>query len=92
MLSQPSTAEGSPTHESLSISLQIAQALAGITISVSVVSIDTDRLFPPRLQAEIAELVPQSRLTLISSPFGHDGFLVEVEAVGEAIRGTLGSL
>ena len=69
-----------------------AQALAGITILVSVVSIDTDRLFPPRLQAEIAELVPQSRLTLISSPFGHDGFLVEVEAVGEAIRGTLGSL
>ena len=70
----------------------VAQALARISIPVSVVSIDTDRLFPPRLQAEIAELVPQSELTIISSPFGHDGFLVEVEAVGEAIRAILTSL
>jgi homoserine O-acetyltransferase len=67
----------------------VAHALAGISIPVSVVSIDTDRLFPPRLQAEIAELVPTSTLTVISSPFGHDGFLVEVEAVGEAIRRAL---
>lgn len=67
----------------------VSAALAGITIPVSVVSIDTDRLFPPRLQAEIAELVNQSTLTTINSPFGHDGFLVEVEAVGEAIRQAL---
>jgi homoserine acetyltransferase len=25
----------------------------------------------------------------ISSPFGHDGFLVEVDAVGDVIRGIL---
>lgn len=67
----------------------VAVALAGITIPVSVVSIDTDRLFPPRLQAEIADLVPKSVLTTISSPFGHDGFLVEVEAVGAAITHAL---
>jgi homoserine O-acetyltransferase len=68
----------------------VAEALAGMEIPVSVVSIDTDRLFPPRLQSEIAELVPQSSLTVISSPFGHDGFLVEVESVGEAIVRALG--
>jgi homoserine O-acetyltransferase len=35
------------------------------------------------LQEEIARLVPRSSgLHLISSPFGHDGFLVEAEAVG----------
>ncbi len=67
----------------------VAAALAGITVPVVVVSIDADRLFPPRLQAEIAELVPQSELISISSPFGHDGFLVEVEAVGEIIRDAL---
>jgi len=67
----------------------VAAALTGITIPVSVVSIDTDRLFPPRLQAEIADLVPHSTLTTINSPFGHDGFLVEVEAVGEAITQAL---
>ncbi|MEI6844602.1 MAG: homoserine O-acetyltransferase [Actinomycetes bacterium] len=68
----------------------VAAALSAITVPVVVVSIDTDRLFPPRLQAEIADLVPlASELTTISSPFGHDGFLVEVEAVGEVIRHAL---
>ena len=54
------------------------------------VSIDTDRLFPVRLQAEIAEFAPHAapRVT-ISSPFGHDGFLVEVESVGKVIREAL---
>ncbi len=65
-------------------------ALASITVPVIVVSIDTDRLFPPRLQAEIADLVPNAHaLVTISSPFGHDGFLVEVEAVGDVIRRAL---
>lgn len=68
----------------------VAAALASITIPVVVVSIDTDRLFPPRLQVEIADLVPRAHaLASISSPFGHDGFLVEVEAVGEVIRQAL---
>jgi homoserine O-acetyltransferase len=43
-----------------------------------------------RLQAEIAELAPAAApLVTISSPFGHDGFLVEVESVGEVIRQAL---
>ena len=68
----------------------VQAALASITVPVTVVSIDTDRLFPPRLQAEIADLVPNAHaLVTISSPFGHDGFLVEVEAVGDVIRGAL---
>lgn len=68
----------------------VVAALAAVTVPVVVVSIDTDRLFPPRLQAEIAELVPTAApLATISSPFGHDGFLVEVEAVGEVIRHAL---
>lgn len=68
----------------------VATALASITVPVIIVSIDTDRLFPPRLQAEIAELVPRAHeLVTLSSPFGHDGFLVEVEAVGEVIRKAL---
>ena len=68
----------------------VVAALASISIPVVVVSIDTDRLFPARLQAEIAEFAPQAaeRVT-ISSPFGHDGFLVEVESVGNVIRSAL---
>ncbi len=68
----------------------VVEALRAITIPVLVVSIDTDRLFPPRLQAEIADLVPQAKkLVTISSDFGHDGFLVDSEAMSAAIRGII---
>jgi homoserine O-acetyltransferase/O-succinyltransferase len=68
----------------------VAEALATITIPVLVVSIDSDRLFPPRLQEEIVELTPTAEpLVTISSPFGHDGFLIEVETVGEVLRAGL---
>jgi homoserine O-acetyltransferase len=68
----------------------VAAALATAQVPIVVVSIDTDRLFPPRLQEEIVELAPTARpLKRISSPFGHDGFLIEVETVGEIIRESL---
>ncbi len=52
----------------------VAAVLSKIKIPLHIVAIDTDRLFPPRLQQEIAELAPQvSTLHTISSPFGHDG-------------------
>ena len=59
-------------------------------IPIVAVAIDTDRLFPVRLQAEIADLAPLAAdLVVISSPFGHDGFLVEVESVGITIKEAL---
>ena len=68
----------------------VVAALESITIPVVAVSIDTDRLFPVRLQAEIADFAPHAApLVTISSPFGHDGFLVEVESVGNVIRQAL---
>jgi homoserine O-acetyltransferase len=68
----------------------VVAALESITIPVVAVSIDTDRLFPVRLQAEIADFAPKAApLVKISSPFGHDGFLVEVESVGNVIRQAL---
>jgi len=68
----------------------VAKALAGITVPVVVVSIDTDRLFVPRLQVEISDFVPTAGAPIvISSDFGHDGFLVEAESMGDAIRHAL---
>lgn len=68
----------------------VGAALSRIKAETTVVAIDTDRLFPPRLQKEIVELTPTARpLEVISSPFGHDGFLIEVERVGEIIRKAL---
>lgn len=68
----------------------VAAALARIKAQTTVVAIDSDRLFPPRLQREIVEALPgRSELEVISSPFGHDGFLIEVERVGDVIRKAL---
>jgi homoserine O-acetyltransferase len=65
----------------------VAAALSTIKIPVHVVAIDTDRLFPPRLQHEIVDLTPTAApLHVIESDFGHDGFLIEVEEVGSIIR------
>ena len=68
----------------------VEAALATAQVPIVVVSIDTDRLFPPRLQEEIVKLAPTAQpLKRISSPFGHDGFLIEVDSVGAIIRETL---
>lgn len=68
----------------------VVEALATIRIPVIVVSIDTDRLFPPRLQEEIVEFTPSALpLVTITSPFGHDGFLIEVESVGNILKDAL---
>ncbi|MDP4825016.1 MAG: homoserine O-acetyltransferase [Candidatus Nanopelagicales bacterium] len=66
-------------------------ALATIDQPLIVVGIDTDRLFPLRQQRIIAEQAPGALdLRILSSPYGHDGFLVEDEQVGafigEALR------
>jgi homoserine O-acetyltransferase len=61
--------------------------LSKLQVPVIVVAIDTDRLFPPRLQEEIVELTPSAEpLYTITTPFGHDGFLIEVEEVGKILR------
>lgn len=65
----------------------VAQALSGVSVPVEVVGIDSDRLYPIRLQAELADLIPTAGpLRTISSPYGHDAFLIEHEPVGRAIR------
>jgi homoserine O-acetyltransferase len=68
----------------------VAAALESITVPVVLVTIDPDRLFPPRLQVALSDLVPPSDAPIvISSDFGHDGFLVEAAAMGDAIRHAL---
>lgn len=68
----------------------VATALRRVTVPVIVGGITSDRLYPLRLQQELAELLPTcTGLNVVDSAFGHDGFLVETEAVGELIRRTL---
>ena len=65
-------------------------ALARITADVTIAGITSDRLYPLRLQHELAELIPTAGgVTVIDSIVGHDGFLVETEAVGKLITRAL---
>jgi homoserine O-acetyltransferase len=68
----------------------VANALRGCPVPVVVGGITSDRLYPLRLQEELAELLPGcTELHVVDSICGHDGFLVESEAVGDLIRKTL---
>ena len=62
----------------------IARGAAAIaTVPVIVGGITSDRLYPLRLQEELAELLPGcAELNVVDSIYGHDGFLVETDAVG----------
>ena len=68
----------------------IEAALRACPVPVVVGGITSDRLYPLRLQEELAELLPGcTELHVVESICGHDGFLVETEAVGDLIRETL---
>ncbi|EUA28341.1 homoserine O-acetyltransferase [Mycobacterium intracellulare] len=68
----------------------VAKALRGCPVPAVVGGITSDRLYPLRLQEELAEHLPGcTALQVVDSLCGHDGFLVESDAVGELIRKTL---
>jgi homoserine O-acetyltransferase len=68
----------------------IAAALGRITARVTLAGISSDRLYPLRLQDELAELIPNnSGVHVIDSISGHDAFLTEHEAVGKIIASAL---
>lgn len=67
----------------------VQAALGSVRAQTLVVAIDSDRLFPVPLSAQIAEGVPAAELRVLSSPIGHDGFLVPSEELAEWISDLL---
>lgn len=68
----------------------VAAALGSINAPLTVVAIDSDRLFPPRLQQELVDCAPGADgLHVVNSLFGHDGFLVEDDQVAEFVAHSL---
>lgn len=65
------------------------QALARVTARTHVISVSSDKLFPPRLQRELAQAIPGSAFESIESGQGHDGFLVEFEKLAPILRRAL---
>jgi homoserine O-acetyltransferase/O-succinyltransferase len=67
------------------------RALSVVQARSTVAAIDSDRLYPPRLQHELAALLPGlPEVTLVHSLHGHDGFLIESDQVGGVIATGLG--
>jgi homoserine O-acetyltransferase/O-succinyltransferase len=67
-------------------------ALASIRVPLVVGGIDSDRLYPLHQQRRIADLAPgcADGLRVVTSRFGHDGFLVERDEVFGLVAETLG--
>ena len=69
----------------------LAAALARITARVCVVSVSSDRLFPPCRQQELAEALPAgATYTSLQSDRGHDGFLAELDQLRPILEQLLG--
>lgn len=74
-------AEAMNTHD-------IGRGRGGVTATLRrlhtptlVVGVDSDRLYPPTQQTELATALPNADLRLLHSPHGHDGFLTETDQV-----------
>lgn len=61
------------------------QALSAIAQPTLIVGIDSDILYPPREQQELAAGIPQAQLFWLPSLHGHDGFLIDMEDLNQAI-------
>ncbi|GAA1481743.1 homoserine O-acetyltransferase [Gordonia sinesedis] len=68
-----------------------AAALNACQVPVIVAGIDSDRLYPLRLQVELAEELGNcvGGLQVLRSDNGHDGFLTEFDAIGELLKRTV---
>ena len=62
-----------------------AAALARVKAPTLIISIDTDVLFPMEEQSFLSRHIPNSRLEIMSSDYGHDGFLVETPTIGRLL-------
>jgi homoserine O-acetyltransferase len=67
------------------------QALGGIRQPLTVVGVDSDRLFPLEQQEQIVRLAPGAgAVRVIRSLHGHDGFLVEADQLAAIVAEALG--
>jgi homoserine O-acetyltransferase len=63
----------------------IESALQSITAKTLVIGISTDLLFPPQEQLFLAHNIKNSKVKIIDSFYGHDGFLLETKQLTEII-------
>ncbi|MFI3266023.1 MAG: homoserine O-acetyltransferase [Rikenellaceae bacterium] len=64
----------------------IEKALSEISCPTIIVGISTDILFPLSDQLFLYKHIPNAKLELLSSSFGHDGFLVEADKLNSILK------
>jgi homoserine O-acetyltransferase len=68
----------------------VAAGLARVTARTIVGGVSSDRIYPLEQQAELAAGIPNAaELRVIDSPYGHDGFLIETDAVAAMVADLL---
>jgi homoserine O-acetyltransferase len=67
----------------------VEAALRSITAQALVIGIATDILFPVSEQQFLAQFIPQSKLVVLNSTYGHDGFLLEYEVIEHELKNFL---
>ena len=66
--------------------LSTSSALKRIKAKTHLVGIHSDLLFTEKEQRYLAENIPGAFLEMIPSTFGHDGFLLEYDAISRVIQ------
>lgn len=66
-------------HQSYESTLQTIQQ------PTLVVGLDSDILYPPVEQQELADLIPNATLKWLSSPHGHDAFLIDMNTLNDLV-------
>ena len=67
----------------------VDKALNSIRIPCCIIGINSDILYPIHEQEKLHQNIPNSKLVVVDSVDGHDGFLLEQDQVGGAIASFL---
>jgi homoserine O-acetyltransferase len=73
------------SHDLSRENLDYESVLKSIKLPTLIVGIDTDVLYPPVEQEELAKYIPNTELNWLKSPHGHDAFLIEMEDLNNMI-------
>ena len=65
---------------------ELSEVLNGVQQETLIISIDSDMLIPKAEQEFLAEHIPNSTLKVITSDYGHDGFLIETKKIAECVE------
>jgi homoserine O-acetyltransferase len=71
---------------------RLSDVLAAVTIPTLVMGISSDVLYPENEQKALLQALPEARYARISSPHGHDAFLIEFPQVAVHVRSFLAGI